>query len=425
MIMIKRLLLGEIKSHLSNKEFSLIIGPRQSGKTTLMLLLKDYLLKKGEKVVFLNLDVESDRIHFLSQERLISKIKLELGRNKGFIFIDEIQRKENAGLFLKGIYDIGLPYKFIISGSGSLDLKEKIHESLVGRKRIFELTTVNFKEFVNYKTGYSYEDRLGDFFKVENEKAKELLNEYLHFGGYPRVITAGSIVEKKKEMDEIYQSYIEKDISYLLNIQKTEKISNLVKLLAYQIGRIVNYSEISNTLNLSVETVKKYLWYLEKTFIVNRVTPFYRNARKEITKSPVYYFHDIGFKNYSSGLFTGFGEIIEAGFVFQNFIFNILRNIYSENSISINFWRTLDKAEVDFIISGGKRFIPVEVKYRVLKSKKVGRSLRSFITKYNTRKAFIVSSNYKDQIKINNTDVVFLPYYELWKINDSIFFDRE
>ncbi|MBE3138739.1 MAG: AAA family ATPase, partial [Actinobacteria bacterium] len=102
--MIKRILLNELKSHLLKKEFSLIVGPRQSGKTTLMLLLKDYLFKKGEKVVFLNLDVESDRIFFSSQEKLISKIRLELGSGKGFVFIDEIQRKENAGLFLKGIY---------------------------------------------------------------------------------------------------------------------------------------------------------------------------------------------------------------------------------------------------------------------------------------------------------------------------------
>jgi len=414
--MIKRLLLNDLKSHLAKREFSLIIGPRQSGKTTLMLLLKEYLLEKGKKVVFLNMDVESDRIHFLSQDKLINKIRLELGSGKGFVFIDEIQRKENAGLFLKGIYDIGLPYKFIVSGSGSLELKEKIHESLVGRKRIFELTTVNFTEFVNYRTEYGYENNLYDFFRVEYKKANELLNEYLRFGGYPRVVTAESIEEKKKEIDEIYQSYIEKDISFLLNIQKTEKVSDLVKLLASQTGKLVNYSEISNTLGLSTETVKKYLWYLEKTFIIRRVTPFYKNIRKEITKSPVYYFHDLGFKNYLLGLFAGFDEITYGGFLFQNLIYNVLKGIYAESSSSINFWRTLDKAEVDFIISSGIEFIPLEVKYRILKSRKIGRSLRSFIEKYNPKKAFIVNLSYKDSVKINKTEVIFLPYYELWNI---------
>jgi len=113
--------------------------------------------------------------------------------------------------------------------------------------------------FINYRTEYKYENNLYDFFKVENKKLSELLNEHLHFGGYPRVVTAESIEEKKKEIDEIYRSYIEKDISFLLNVQKTEKVSGLIKLLASQTGKLVNYSEISNTIGLSNETVKKYL----------------------------------------------------------------------------------------------------------------------------------------------------------------------
>jgi hypothetical protein len=161
------------------------------------------------------------------------------------------------------------------------------------------------------------------------------------------------------------------------------------------------------------------LWYLEKTFIVRKVTPFYRNIRKEITKSPIYYFHDPGFKNYLLGLFTGFDELTYGGFLFQNFIYNILRGIYSESSYSINFWRTVDKAEVDFIITSGVKFVPMEVKYRMLRSGKIGRSLRSFIEKYNPEKAFIVSLNYKDSVRVNNTEVTFIPYYELW--NTGIF----
>ena len=156
MVYIRRELFNKLKNNLKAKEISLITGPRQAGKTTLMNVLRDYLERKGEKTVFLNLDYERDTAFFASQSALVEKIKLELGEKKGFVFIDEIQRKENAGLFLKGIYDLNLPYKFIVSGSGSLELKEKTHESLAGRKRMFELSTVNFKEFVNFKTNYKY-----------------------------------------------------------------------------------------------------------------------------------------------------------------------------------------------------------------------------------------------------------------------------
>ena len=141
---IKRTILNDIRQHLDQKEITLIVGPRQAGKTTLMTLLQDELDKSGRKTVFLNLDVETDKQFFTDQTRLAKKLELELGKNGGFVFIDEIQRKENAGLFLKGLYDMNLGYKFIVSGSGSVELKEKIHESLAGRKRIFELATVSF-----------------------------------------------------------------------------------------------------------------------------------------------------------------------------------------------------------------------------------------------------------------------------------------
>lgn len=164
----------------------------------------------GKKTLFLNLDIETDKPFFNSQSALIEKIKLEIGNEAGFIFIDEIQRKENAGVFLKGIYDMNLPYKFIVSGSGSVELKEKVHESLSGRKLTFELGTLSFEEFVNYKTDYQYQDKLPDFFKIERFKAKILLDEYLNFGGYPRVVLSSLLEEKRNTIGEIYRSYVEK-----------------------------------------------------------------------------------------------------------------------------------------------------------------------------------------------------------------------
>jgi predicted AAA+ superfamily ATPase len=215
-MLIKRYLLDGLVKHLTSKEISLITGPRQSGKTTLMLQLQDYLVGKGEKTVFLSLDFERDLPHFMSQSALLDRVRLEFGRSKGYVFIDEIQRKENAGLFLKGIYDMETPYKFIISGSGSVELKEKVHESLSGRKRMFELNTVTLKEFINFKTGYRYEDRISKYFQVQKIEGVSLLMEYLNFGGYPRVIVEDTLEEKLKIIDEIYRSYIEKDIAFLL-----------------------------------------------------------------------------------------------------------------------------------------------------------------------------------------------------------------
>ena len=123
-MIIKRTVYDYIFDHLNAKEITLITGPRQAGKTTIMETLKSELDKKGEKTLFLSLDFEKDAPYFKSQISLIDKINLETGgKDRAFVFIDEIQRKENAGLFLKGIYDMRLPHKFIVSGSGSLELK--------------------------------------------------------------------------------------------------------------------------------------------------------------------------------------------------------------------------------------------------------------------------------------------------------------
>lgn len=379
-----------------------------------MLLLKEYLEKSGEKTVFLNLDIEQDKEFFISQSRLIKKIELGLGKQKGFVFIDEIQRKDDAGLFLKGIYDMNLPYKFIVSGSGSVELKEKIHESLVGRKRIFELSTLSFEEFINFKTGYRYEDRLADFFSVETEKIYELLEEYLSFGGYPRIALEEKLNEKLKLINEIYQSYIERDISYLLKIHKTEAFSNLVKIMAAQIGNLVNLNELSSTLGISVKTLKEYLWYLEKTFILQRISPYFKNIRKEITKSSISYFYDLGLRNFASG---EFGSLKDKGFIFQNFIFNILREKTRISSSKICFWRTKDKAEIDFVIDLGKALIPIEVKYKKLTAPVIPRALRSFIERYKPEKALIINLNLDTTSSLNQTKIHIIPFYKIMENN--------
>jgi predicted AAA+ superfamily ATPase len=411
--MIKRKLFSELVDHLPQKEMSLIIGPRQAGKTTLMEMLKAHLDHRGERTLLLNLDIEWDRPHFESQAALLKKIELELGQQHGYVFIDEIQRKDDAGLFLKGLFDLKLPYKFILSGSGSLELKQKIHESLVGRKRLFELSTVTFEEFISHRTDYRYEENLADFLALEIDRVQQLLSEYMQFGGYPRIVMAAEQREKLRLINEIYNSILEKDIAYLLKLDKPDVFSALIKMLAGQVGQLMNYSELASTLNVSFATVKNYLWYAQKIFLVELITPYARNIRKEISKSPVPYFWDLGLRNYSLGLFGHLESPLEKGFVFENLVFLVLRQKLRFKAAKLNYWRTKDKAEVDFVIEAGKSLIPVEVKYKHLKQEKVPASLRGFIDKYNPEKAYIINLDLSKTLKIKKTTLCFMPFHEL------------
>jgi len=153
-----------------------------------------------------------------------------------------------------------LPYKFIVTGSGTIDLKGKIQESLAGRKRVFELDTVSFEEFVNYKTSYNYEDRLLEFLEVEREKTRDFLEEYLQFGGYPRIVIEESAQEKRE--------------------------------IIILTGKLLSFSSLSSQAGISEKTLKEYLYYLQRTYIIDLITPFFINKLKELVKTPVCYFRD-------------------------------------------------------------------------------------------------------------------------------------
>ena len=414
---IKRRLFEPLTAHLQEKEISLIVGPRQAGKTTLMEELRDQLERAGEKTLFLSMDIEEHRKFFESQSALQSRMEIEFGERRGFVFLDEIQRKEDAGLFLKGLYDMRLPHKMVVSGSGSVELKERVHESLLGRKLLFELSTVSFVEFAHFETGYRYEGRIEEFFDIEVGEAQRLIEAYMHFGGYPRVVLEPTLEGKRRIINEIYRSYIEKDIAYLLNIERIDAFGSLMKILASQTGRLVYFVELSLSIDISLPTVKNYLWYAEKTFAIELLRPYFRNARKEITKSPVVYFHDLGLRNYARGAFGATDFAPEgAGFLFQNFVYRSLKDALDFGDISLNFWRTKDKAEVDFVLSRGDALVPVEVKYKDMRKPEIERSLRSFIERYRPARAIVVNKSLEGVKEIGETTVSYIPAWKMGRI---------
>lgn len=417
---IKRRLFPKVKAHLQEKEISLIVGPRQAGKTTLMEDLRDSLAASGEKTLFLSMDIEEHRKFFVSQSALLDRMTIEFGSSRGFVFLDEIQRKDDAGLFLKGLYDRHLPYKLIVSGSGSVELKEKVHESLLGRKALFELSTVSFNEWVDFVTKYRYEDRLEEFFSIDSDEGARLLEAYMRFGGYPRVLFEETLEGKQRVMNDIYRSYVEKDIAFLLRVERTDAFGLLIKILSSQIGQLLNAAELSRTIGISLPTVQKYLWYAEKTFVIDRLTPYFRNIRKEITKSPVFYFHDLGLRGFAKGAF-GADEILpDKGFLFQNFVYRELKEIAGSAFAELHFWRTKDRAEVDFVLVRGDRIVPIEVKYSILKTPALGRSFQSFLDAYHPEKAFVVNRSLTASVRRGPTEIIFVPFWDTARIGSAL-----
>jgi uncharacterized protein len=384
-----------------------------------MKILQRELDAAGEKTLFLSLDYDSDRNYFASQQTLLKKIELEFGGAPCFVFIDEIQRLEDAGVFLKGLQDLGRPCKYIVSGSGSVDLKAKVKESMLGRKRIYEIYPLSLREFVDFRTGYRYADRLSDFFELEKERSAELLLEYLNYGGYPRVVLETTAREKLRVMDEIYQGYITKDIAYLLRVEKIEAYGQLMKTLSDQTGKIINYSELATTLGISLPTVKNYCRYAEETYILKRITPFFRNIRSEISKAPTVYFSDPGFRNYALGVLGHLQRPDDLGFAFQNLVYLVLREKLRWSGAQIHFWRTKAKTEIDFVVDTGRSTIPIEVKYRELTKPSPPRALDGFAAKYRPARCLVVNRSLRATVRMGDTEVRFTTIWELL-LDDSL-----
>lgn len=412
-VTIQRTILDDLRRDLRREEIAFLIGPRQAGKTTIMKILQAELEAAGEKTLYLSLDYDGDRGHFASQQSLLRKVTLEIGAGPGFVFIDEIQRRDDAGLFLKGLQDMATPYRFIVSGSGSVDLKARIRESMVGRKRVYEVYPLSLREFINFRTGYRYVDRLPDFLDVEKDRAAELLLEYLNFGGYPRVVLEVEAREKRRVMDDIHQSYLTKDIASLLNVEKIEAYGQLLKTLADQTGKIITYAELATTLGISLPTLKNYCWYAEETYILQRITPFFRNIRSEISKAPSVYFSDLGFRNFALGVMGHLQRPDDLGFAFQNLVYLVLREKLGWSGARIHFWRTTAKTEIDFVIESGRRLIPVEVKYREMAKPAVPRALDGFSEKYKPERCLIVNRSLRTSVHVRKTEVRFMTIWDL------------
>lgn len=402
-VSITRQIVPQLEQHLRKKEITLLLGPRQSGKTTILKILEKKLLKHGQKTLFLNLDIVADQEIVANQTDFIVYLKNLSAKYKVYVFIDEIQRIVNAGLFMKGVYDSNLHCKFILSGSSALEIKSKIVEPLTGRKKTFFLSTLTFDEFVGFNEPEIR--NLKPIPKIYQETMLNLLDEYVRFGGYPRVVISKTEEEKISHLEEIYSSYLEKDIELYFDVRNKSSFLKMVSILAGEMGGVLNKDQLAGMIGSSRMTVDNFLSYLEGSFVLHTVQPFFKRPHKEIVKSPKIYFFDLGLRNMLIKNFTAFNIRPDKGVLLENFVLNCLLEKLSSVE-KINYWRTKVGAEMDFVISrAGGVEKAVEVKAQKMKMPELTPSIRSFLEIYKPKEMLLVNLNLKQKPAI--------PFYDL------------
>ena len=416
-----RAILPKLLKWLDRREAYAIKGPRQSGKTTLLRILEKELKKKKRNVVFLNF--EDPDVLETFEKNPKEYINSFLTKHKKYYFLmDEYHYVKEPGKKLKLLFDTFENAKFIVTGSSSLELSGAMAKFLVGRVFFFELFPFSFYEFLLAKN-----PRLARIYKERNKRIKEFilkgkfkikkdiflnefvpfLNEYIIFGGYPAVIKAKDFETKRMVLKSIYDTYISKDVVEFLKISDAFKYRAIVRMLAALVGNLLNYNEICSACQSYYKEVKRIISILFETYIISLIYPFYKNPVTELKKVPKVFFLDLGLRNYIIDNFNPLEKRTDSGAMVENFVFLGLRNMFPEKTI--NYWRTIAKAEVDFVLRLNDKIVPVEVKYQRIVRPKISRSFRSFLKTYKPERALVITKNFWGKTKIEKTIVVFAP----------------
>lgn len=357
---IGRFLQSQIESTLLTDKVLVLYGPRQVGKTT---LVRELMAQTTRRARFVNADELLYREALASQNRQTLE---EVLADADLLIIDEAQRVPDIGLNLKILIDNHPEITIIATGSASFTLANSINEPLTGRKITFTLYPLSYPE-ISASLG-----------KLE---AKAQLEQWLIWGGYPEIVTAPAHL-RERLMGELVGSYLFRDLLELEGLRRADKLVDLLRLLAFQIGREVSLNELAMNLGINRQTVERYLDLLEKVFVIYRVGGFSRNLRKEVTKNARYYFFDNGVRNSLIQNFNPLSLRDDVGALWENFLMieRIKRHEYAGRAVNRYFWRTYDQKEIDLIEEYQGQLYGFEFKWR---SGAMKQSIRkSFLSAY-------------------------------------------
>lgn len=348
MIYINRIIEDQILESLIPNKVMVLLGPRRVGKTILIEQIiekveEPYLLLNGEDITVLEL---------LKRRSVQNYINLLQG--KRLLIIDEAQKIPDIGNVLKLMIDQIKGLKIIVTGSSAFDINNYTGEPLTGRKITYNLFALSEQEF----------DQVENIFEK-----KDNLHHRLVYGNYPELLQLKENTKKEEYLREILGSYLLKDILAFESIRNADKIFDLLRLIAFQIGGEVSIQELGNQLDMSKNTVDKYLDLLSKVYVLHKVNGFSKNLRKEVTKNSRWYFYDNGLRNAVIANLNPISLRNDIGMLWENYIISERIKYQRYNKMLVNnyFWRTYDQQEIDWVEERGGNLYGYEFKWNTKK----------------------------------------------------------
>ena len=424
--MYKRKIFKDILFELKSREIILIIWSRQVWKSTILEeIYNNYINKKNS--IFLNADFDDSILTLKSSKDLLENLKIngykEDFKDIFYVFIDEFQKIENIGTIIKWLYDKFKNIKFFLSGSSSILINKVFWDSMLWRKKTFFLDKLSFEEFLEFKQNIKLWEIYNNIKKVWNISLNEkelLLNfqEYIKFWWYPNVVLSDTKNQKIKILEEIYNSYLQKDIKDFFNLEHYTNIKRLFIYLTSINSSFLKINSISNDLWISNYNLWKYLSVIEWTYIINILKPFYTNNIKTITKTSELFFSDTGFYNYILKNFSDIEMRIDEWKLIENTVYleiNKNKSLLTE----LFYFRDTKWLEIDLILKKENILIPIEIKSWNL-NKNPPLNLKNFMESNNLNFWVIISKSRFELIEFKWKKYLFLPYFLSWKLEEII-----
>jgi len=409
--MYPRLEYSKIYQSKDQNEITIILGPRQVGKTTILKKLTEEL-----NGLYLDLDILSNYEKVKSYEDFLNTVKIkgyqEKQKNRFYIFLDEFQRYRDLTMVFKNIYDHHPNIKIFASGSSSFTIKNQIQESLAGRKKIFNLFPLSFEEYLTFNEREDLLKELKNLRKLKkaknlenNKKLYSHMEDFIIYGGYPGVVLEKNPEEKKEKLRSIFDAYIKKDLVDYLKIENFLGAKKLIETLAINNGQISIYNNYAQKSNINAITVKNYIELLKETFVIVELKPFFTNKNKEVTKAPKIYFLDSGARNFFINNFNPLRLRADASFLFENFFISELYKSGAKPD-QLKYYRDKNQVEVDLVYDLVHKQIPIEIKYKTGSKHDDFGGLKKFIKEYNPESAYLVNLSDIGSAEIKDFDQI-------------------
>ncbi|EKE01380.1 MAG: Prokaryotic ATPase [uncultured bacterium] len=340
----KRDIESRITSVLFKDKMVVILGPRQSGKTT---LAKKIISTYGQQGEYYDCQLADVRAHFVVGR---PDTLLPLTQNKKIVVFDEAQTIQNIGTILKVFHDTYPGVQIIATGSSSFDLANKIKEPMTGRAYEFTLLPLSLHEISLARPQLSKTD----------------LFALMQYGSYPAVVAAESIDEKLFAIKNISTNYLYKDIFVFEAIRNAQVFEDLLKMLALQVGSMVSLNELAQGLSVTRATVNRYLRLLEQSFIIKIIHSFSNNPRTELKKAFKVFFLDSGVRNALVDIVSSMDTRADRGAIFKNFFVaeRMKKGTLEIFPPEIMFWRARNGSEIDVIEKTGAEIFAYECKWK-------------------------------------------------------------